>query len=256
MNRSWIAKFSFTVVLLMVAWPVQAQRKPLSPSETVVNFYQELKARRYVEGFRFSVYRKAVEGLTAADLQDLEQDFARTFAQIPDKIVPREEQIKGETATVSLQFGGAGEPQTVALVRVGAEWLVGDQETLALVNAQGPAFFFNSRMLVNEGEAYEMLQRIIGAEIIYSHKFEGKNASLEELIRLGGVPKDIEDGEASGYRFVLKLSDDAKAFFATACPIAYGKTGRVSFFANVDGVRGEDLKGQPATAQSPVYQPK
>ncbi len=86
------------------------------------------------------------------------------------------------------------------------KWLVGNQETLAMVNAQGRALFFNSRMLVNESEAYEMLQRIIGAEIIYSHKFEGKNATLAELIRLGGAPKDIEDGEGSGYRFVLTVS--------------------------------------------------
>jgi len=53
---------------------------------------------------------------------------------------------------------------------------------------QGRAFFLNAEMLVNEGEAYEMLQRIIGAEIIYSRKFGGKNASLQDLIRLGGVP--------------------------------------------------------------------
>ena len=252
MKRSWIA----TLAIITVAGSGYAQRKALSPSETVINFYRALKAKRYVEGFRYSVYRNAVEGLTPADLQDLEPDFARTFAEIPENIVPRGEQISGQTATVSLQFGGKSDAQAVTLVRVGSEWLVGDQETLAMVNSQGHAFFFNSRMLVNESEAYEMLQRIIGAEIIYSHKFESKNASLAELIRLGGVPKDIEDGEGGGYRFALTLSADAKSFFATASPTAYGKTGRVSFYANVDGVRGEDLKGQPATAASPVYQPK
>jgi hypothetical protein len=243
------------VAIIAIGVSVFAQNKPLSPSETVVNFYRELKARHYVEGFRYSVYRNAVEGLTPAELQDLEPDFARAFAQIPDDIAARGEHISGGTATVSLQLG-SGEAQQVDLVRAGNEWLVGDQETLALVKAQGRAFFFNSRMLVNESEAYEMLQRIIGAEIIYSQKFEGKNASLQELIRLGGVPKDIEDGQGSGYRFALTLSEDGKSFYATACPAIYGKTGRVSFYANIDGVRGEDLKGQPATGQSPVYPPK
>ena len=137
------------------------------------------------------------------------------------------------------------------LVRVGSEWLVGDKETLTLVNAQGSSFFFNARMLVNEGEAYEMLQRIIGAQIIYSRKFEGKNASLQDLIRLGGVPKDIEDGEASGYHFALIVSVDEKSFIATAVPTSYGKTGKVSFYGDLNGVHGEDLKGQPATARSP-----
>jgi hypothetical protein len=244
------------ISLLLLAGATPAQKKAGPPTDAVISFYRALKEKRYVEGFRHSVYRNAVAGLTPAELQDLEPDFARTFAAIPDKIEPSGEQISGQTATVSLKFGGAEEPQQVALVRVGSEWLVGDKETLSLVNSQGRAFFFNARMVVNEGEAYEMLQRIIGAEIIYSRKFEGKNASLQELIRLGGVPKDIEDGEASGYRFALTVSADEKSFFATASPTAYGKTGKISFYGDINGMRGGDLKGQPASAGSPVYQPK
>lgn len=244
------------IVLIVLAVTTHAQKKAGSPSDTVISFYRALKEKRYVEGFRHSVYRNAVEGLTAAELRDLEPDFARTFAAIPDKIEPSGEQITGETATVSLKFGGTGEPQPVGLVRAGGEWLVGDRETLTLVNSQGRAFFFNARMLVNEGEAYEMLQRIVGAEIIYSRKFAGKNASLPELIRLGGVPKDIEDGEASGYRFALTVSADAKTFFATGVPVTYGKTGKVSFYVDINGLHGEDLKGQPATSRSPIYRPK
>ncbi len=241
-------------LLLLVGW-APAQKKAGPPTDAVVSFYRALKEKRYVEGFRHSVYRSAVEGLTPAELQDLEPDFARTIA-IPDKIEPSGEQISGSTATVSLKFGGSDEPQQVVLVRAGGEWLVGDKETLSLVNAQGHAFFFNARMLVNEGEAYEMLQRVIGAEIIYSRKFAGKNASLEELIRLGGVPKDIEDGEASGYHFSLIVSADGMSFVAAAVPTSYGKTGKTSFYGDISGVRGEDLKGQPATGRSPIYQPK
>jgi hypothetical protein len=244
------------IALMALALTAAAQKKAGSPSDTVISFYRALKDKHYVEGFRRSVYRSAVEGLTPAELKDLEPDFARTFAAIPDKIESSGEQITGDTATVSLKFGGVDEPQQVGLVRAGGEWLVGDKETLGLVNSQGRAFFFNARMLVNEGEAFEMLQRIIGAEIIYSRKFAGKNTTLAELIRLGGVPKDIEDGEASGYRFVLILSADALSFYATALPTSYGKTGKVSFYADINGVHGEDLKGQPATARSPIYQPK
>ena len=255
-SNTWAVRFTAILALLALCVSTQAQKEGKSPTETAVTFYQALKAKRYLDGFRHSVYRNAVEGLTAAELKDLEPDFARTFASIPDKIEPGGENITGQTAVVSLKFGESKELQTVTLVRVGNEWLVGDQETLALVNAQGLAFFFNTRMQVNEGETYEMLQRIIGAEIIYSRKFEGKNASLAELIRLGGVPKDLADGEASGYRFSLTVSADEKTFFATASPTAYGKTGRISFYADVNGIRGEDLKGQPASERSPVYQPK
>jgi hypothetical protein len=251
-----ILRINVTLALVSLCGSTYAQKEARSPTGTAVSFYRALKEKRYVEGFRHSVYRNAVEGLTAAELKDLEPDFVRTFASIPDKIEPKGERITGETAVVSLKFGGLEELQSVALIRVGGEWLVGDQETLALVNAQGRAFFFTKRMLVNEGEAYEMLQRIIGAEIIYSRKFEGKNAGLVELIRLGGVPKDIEDGETGGYRFSLTVSADEKSFFATASPTAYGKTGRISFYADISGIRGEDLKGQSASEHSPVYQPK
>ena len=251
MKRNFIS----IIVLVVLAIAAPAQKKAGSPSETVISFYRALKEKRYVEGFRHSVYRSAVVGLTAAELQDLELDFARTFSAIPDKIEPTGEQITGETATVSLKFGGKGDPQPVGLVRLGSEWLVGDQETLTLVNAQGRAFFFNARMLNNEAEATEMLQAIVGAEILYSRKF-AKNASLAELIRMGGVPKDIEDGETSGYKFTLTVSADAKSFFATASPVIYGKTGKLSFYTDINGLHGEDLKGQPATAQSPIYQPK
>jgi len=250
------ARFIAIITALTLGGSAHAQKEAKSPTEAAVTFYRALKAKRYVEGFRHSVYRNAVEGLTADELRDLEPDFARTFASIPDKIEPSGEKITGQAAVVSLKFGGSQEVQSVTLIRVGPEWLVGDQETLALVNAQGRAFFFNTRIQVNENETYEMLQRIVGAEIIYSRKFEGKNASLAVLIRLGGVPKDIEDGEASGYRFSLTVSADEKFFFATASPTVYGKTGRVSFYADINGIHGEDLKGQPATERTRIYQPR
>ncbi|HKP87953.1 MAG TPA: hypothetical protein VJZ26_17755, partial [Blastocatellia bacterium] len=98
--------------------------------------------------------------------------------------------------------------------------------------------------------------RMIDAELIYSKRFNGKNASMQELIRLGGVPKDLEGGESGGYRFTLTLSGDQTAFFATASPVVYGKTGRLSFYADISAIRAEDLKGQPASEKSPVYKSK
>jgi hypothetical protein len=241
---------------LLLAPAAIAQKKSGSPTETVILFYRELKQKRYIEGFRHSIYRGAVEGLSEADLKELEPDFAQTFSAIPDKIEAQGEQITGDSAVVTLKFDGIEQPQQVGLVRVEGEWLVGEKEDLAVVRSQGRHFFFNTRMTVNEEEAYAMLSRIAGAELLYSKKFEGIHASLEELIRLGGVPKDLEDLESNGYRFTLTLSQDKKSYYASATPSAYGKTGRVSFYADADGVRGEDLKGQPATAKSPVYKPR
>ena len=244
------------IVFVALAVALAAAQQPgTSPTQTVINFYRALKQKHYVEGFHHSVYRAAVEGLTPAELKDLEPDFAKTFAAIPDKLDPRDEQISGDTAVVKLKFEGVEGPQDVGLIRVGGEWLVGDQEALALVRAQGRSFFFNTRILVNETEAVEMLQRVIGAELIYSRKFEGSCASLQELVKLGGVPRDIED-QAGAYKFTFTLAVDKKSFSATATPSTYGRSGRTSFYADLSGIRGADMKGKPASGSSPVYVPQ
>ena len=54
----------------------------------------------------------------------------------------------------------------------------------------------------------------------------------------------------------MTLSADQSTFIASAVPIAYGKSGRLSFYANLNGLRAQDMKGQPATVDSPVFQAK
>lgn len=246
---------AFAITLLLITGQGLAQ-KAQSPTAAALNFYRALKEKRYIEGFHHSVYRGAVEGLSAAELQELEPDFVRTFAQIPDKIDAQGEQINGDTAVVTLKFDGTEQPQTVALIRAGGEWLIGDQAALAEVKQQGRAYFFNARMLANEDEVVDMLQHIIGAEVIYGRKYPGRCAPLAELIRLGGVPKDMETGVVNGYRYAMTLSADQSSFTATAVPIVHGKTGRLSFYADINGIHAQDLKGQPATVNSPLFQPK
>jgi hypothetical protein len=244
------------LIIVVLACGAYAQKESSSPTDTVLNFYRALKDKHYIEGFRHSIYRSAVEGLSPGELHELEPDFAQTFSAIPDKIEPRGEQITGDTAVVFLKFEGMDAPQQVALIRVNGAWLVGDKDSFTEVSAQGRSFFFNTRILVNEDQAFETLSRMIDAELIYSRKFNGRNASMQELIRLDGVPKDLEGGESVGYHFTLTVSGDQRTFFATASPVAYGKSGRLSFYADINGVRAEDLKGQPASAKSPVYRAK
>lgn len=251
MKRAYI----FIIVFTLLALTASAQ-KAGSPTAATLDFYRALKEKRYVNGFHHSVYRGAVEGLSAAELKELEPEFERTFAQIPEKIEVQGEQINGNTAVVTLKFEGLEQPQPVALVRVGQEWLVGDQDSLADVKQQGRAYFFNLRMVVNENETADLLERLIGAQIIYGKKYPGRCASMAELIRLGGVPKDLEDGEASGYRVSMTLSADQSTFIALAVPVAYGKSGQLSFYADFNGLRAQDMKGQFATSNSPVFQRK
>src|SRR5918912_3841412 len=109
---------AFAITITLMAGAAFAQ-KAQTPTAAALSFYRALKAKRYVEGFRHSVYRGAVEGLSAAELQELEPDFTRTFAQIPDRITPQGEQVTGDTATVTLKFADAEEAQAVALIHVG-----------------------------------------------------------------------------------------------------------------------------------------
>lgn len=246
---------AFAITMALLAGVAFAQ-KGQTPTAAALGFYRALKEKRYVEGFRHSVYRAAVEGLSSAELQELEPEFARTFAQIPDKIEAQGEQVNGDTAVVTLKFDGVDQPQTVALIRSGDEWLVGDQAALADVKQQGRAYFFNARMLANEDEVVDILQHVIGAQVIYGRKYAGRCAPLAELIRLGGVTKDLETGIANGYRYTMTLSADQSSFMATAVPLIYAKTGRLSFYADLNGIRAQDLKGQPASVNSPLFQPK
>ncbi|MGH9761160.1 MAG: hypothetical protein ACREDR_15395, partial [Blastocatellia bacterium] len=117
-------KSALTVLalVLVLSGSGLAQKATLSPTETVLSFYRNLKEKKYAEGFRLSVYRAAIEGLSDAEMKEFEPDFAQTFAKIPDQIESQGELVKGDTATVLLKFPGGDKPQSVSLIRVDGVW--------------------------------------------------------------------------------------------------------------------------------------
>jgi hypothetical protein len=239
--------------------PPQAKPSPqvkMSPTQTAMDFYRALREKRYADGFRLSVYRGAIEGLSEADFKELEPEFARTFAAIPEKIEARAEKADGDTAVVFLKFDGIDQAQSVTLIRVNGQWLVGDPDTFKAVQSQGIAFFFNAKMDVSQDEIADLLNRIISSEIIYAEHKQGACASLEELIKLEALPADVQNGDVNGYRITVTLSADKKSFFVTAEPSRYGRSGKLSFYGDTSGLRAEDLKGRPASAKSQAYQPR
>jgi hypothetical protein len=221
-----------------------------------MDFYRALREKRYADGFRLSVYRGAIEGLSEADFKELDPEFARTFAAIPEKIEPRAEKAEGDSAVVFLKFDGIDQPQSVMLIRVNGQWLVGEHETLSAVQSQGAAFFFNAKMAVTEDEVADLLNRIIGSELVYAEHKQGVCASLEELIKLEALPADVQSGDVSGYHISVVLGSDKKSFFVTAEPSRYGRSGKLSFYGDSTGLRAEDLKGGPASAKAHLYQPR
>ena len=236
--------------------PLTAQdNKTDSPSLVVQQFYKLLRAKRYAEGFRHSIYSLALEGLSVAELRELEPDFERIATALPEQIEIRGEEISGDKATVFVKLPNETQAQEIGLIKVASHWIIGDRETQKLLKNQGRNYFFNERIRVSEAEANEWLQEILGAQLVY-FKAKQRYTALNELIKLGGVSSQLSSGAVNGYRFAISLSPDGQSFAVTAVPITYGRTGRLSFYTDqTNWIRAEDKSGQPATASAPSYAP-
>ena len=100
-----------------------------------------------------------------------------------------------------------------------------------------------------EMRAKSSLRTLVGAEAVYqATKGDGRYGSLDELIAEKLISKDILQNQ--GYRIEVRVSE--KGFEATAVPVVYGESGRLSFFIDETGVlRGGDHGGGPATVADP-----
>ncbi len=245
----------FTICLTAVQ-PLTAQdHKTDSPSFVVQQFYKLLRTKRYAEGFRHSIYSLALEGLAADELRDLEPDFERIATALPEQVEIRGEEISGDQATVFVKLPNETQAQEVALIKVASHWIIGDRETQKLLKNQGRNYFFNERIRVSEAEANEWLQEILGAQLVY-FKAKQRYTALDELLKLGGVSPQLANAAVNGYRFAVIPSQDGQSFVVTAVPITYGRTGRLSFYADQTNlIRAADRNGQPASASAAPYAP-
>src|SRR5216683_415368 len=93
-----------SVVLLVVvlggglsATVAQTQR---TPSDVVREFYKAMHERRFKEAWALTIYKPAVDGLNAQEMEDLRPDFEEKAAAIPDQVEISGEQVNGDIATV------------------------------------------------------------------------------------------------------------------------------------------------------------
>lgn len=103
----------------------------------------------------------------------------------------------------------------------------------------------------NEAIAQSALRMVVSAEATYhSTKGDGNYATLDQLMEQGLVPKDL----LQKYGYKVEVSVVGTKFEATAVPVEYGKTGRMSFFIDESGVlKGADHGGGAASiADKPV----
>ena len=242
-------------LLLALFTPSLGQTR--TPTETVREFYKMMREKKFREAFGISIYRPALEGLSAQEFEDLRPDFERVaiaiIEKIPEKTEITGEQISGDTATVfvkMLDADGKEKVEPATVIKVDNVWIVGDRENLELVKKEGKKFFFEARIVAHHNDVQDILTRISLAQVVYSQGHQGKFGNTVELIAAGLIPKDIEGTESTGYRFQVVRTTDAKTWYATAEPVQHGRTGRLSFYLDASGVRSGDVGGKPLVVKN------
>src|SRR5688500_3026622 len=103
-HRSQTTVCLLLFLLLLTGSTALAQNPALSPTETTRQFYQMLREKKFREAFLMSIYRSAIEALSAQELEELRPDFEKMAIaiseKIPTKIDVSGEQISGDAATV------------------------------------------------------------------------------------------------------------------------------------------------------------
>jgi len=235
--------------LLSTAAVSYSQNGSLSPTETVKLFYKTMRERKFKEAFAMSIYKPAVEPLSAKEFEDLRPDFEKMAAAIPDQVELSGETVSGDMATVFVKVKETAETaeksEPITLIQNNGVWIIGDRENEAIVKKAGKNFFFNARIDIHHSDVQDMLTRIGLAEVVYSQQHDGRYGNLAELITAGLLPKDLETTESTGYTFHVNRSSDSKAWYATAEPAQYGRTGKLSFYLDAAGVKSGDAGGKP-----------
>ena len=233
---------------------VPAQSQPAvsssaeTPTETVRAFYKALAERRFREAFARSVLRAAVEGLTAEEFAELQPYFERLAAATPASVEITGEVLNGEAASVFIKpIDRAADAQTeeVRLLRAGGRWVVGERGDYETISKEGKEFLFRARVETHHAEVEEMMKRISTAEFVYAAQNGGAFGDLSALVRTGLVPQDLLGTETTGYRFQVTPGKNGKTWAATAEPVNYGRTGKLSFRMDQAGLTKKDTGGKP-----------
>ena len=228
-------------------WPAETAAAS-TPTETVRAFYKALAERRFREAFALSVLRAAVEGLTAEEFAELQPYFERLAAATPASVEVTGEVLNGEAASVFIKpidRAADAQAEEVKLLRAGGRWVVGERGDYETIGKEGKEFLFRARVETHHAEVEEMLKRISTAEFVYASQNGGAFGDLAALVRTGLVPQDLLGTETTGYRFQVTPGKNGKTWAATAEPLRYGRTGKLSFRMDQTGLTKKDTGGKP-----------
>ncbi|HZH32851.1 MAG TPA: hypothetical protein VEY11_18935 [Pyrinomonadaceae bacterium] len=224
-----------------------------TPIQTVSEFYKALRERRFREAFALSIYQPALEGLSADDYAELQPEFEKMAAAVPEKIDFGGEQISGDTATVFARVGGENS-QLEAITLIRGErggWIMGDAENRELVKKEGKEFFPRRRIETHHAEVEAVLLKLANAQAGYSALNGGRFAEMPALV--AGKPalgEDIESARTLGYTFQITVGRDGKTYRVNAEPVRYGRTGLLSYYMDQTGIQKKDTGGKPLNSQA------
>lgn len=228
-----------------------AQNVNRAPSDVVREFYRSMREHRFREAFTLTIYKTAVEGLTAEEMEVLRPGFEEKAAQIPATVEVVSEQISGNIAIVFIKIPSTEITTQVTtapvnLISSGGSWIIGSEADQAEVKKAGRRYFLDGLIAEHENDIEDTLKRLVVLEGIYSQRHNGMYGDAAALISGGLISSDVVDPKLSGYNFRITLAKDGKSYVATAEPTRHGQTGKLSFWMDQTGlIKSADTGGKP-----------
>jgi hypothetical protein len=246
-----VVMFSASIVTACKAQNSAATTQPRTPSDVVREFYKAMREHRFQEAFALTIYKPAVEGLNAQEMEILRPGFEEKAAQIPATVEIMGEQISGTNATVFVKIptevaSTQVTSQPLNLTNASGSWLIGTEADQAEVKKAGRRYFLDALIAEHEGDVEDILKRVVLWQGIYSPQNGGRYGDFPALIKAGMLGADVIDPKLSGYNFRITVGQDGKSYVANAEPLSHGKTGKLSFWMDQTGlIKSADTGGKP-----------
>ena len=87
-NKTLLILLALLVTPIAGAATSVAQAQQRTPTETTRDFYRMMREKKYREALAISIYRPAVDGLTAQEFEDLRPDFDRMAVAVAEPSKP------------------------------------------------------------------------------------------------------------------------------------------------------------------------
>lgn len=256
-RRGFLSIALLAATFYACAQGVSAQNIQRSPSDVVREFYKAMREHRFKDAWSMTIYKPAVEGLTAEEMEDLRSTFEEQAAHVPEQVEITGEQIEGNAAKVFVKLPATESTpqvtsQPVTLINSGGAWIVGDEANQAIVNKAGRRYFLDAVIEVNQNAIEDFLKNLVGLEAVYALAHDGAFGDQKALVGAGLMSDDVVDPKSTGYSFHLTIATGSKSYVAGAEPVPYGHTGKLSFgmdhLGKIDKV---DNGGKPLTVAAP-----